>query len=150
MANLTIEQLSAFTGSPQSTDLIIIHDGTNAKKITYAELFNKIFSGSTSIQADGNRFNLTGSIIPTSNDTYDLGSAEYKFRDLYLGSSSLYLDTTQITESKWLDKPYLSSDPIPSTPNDTGAKGEIRYDDNFMYVCVLENTWKRFNIESAW
>ena len=34
MANLTIEQLTPFTGTPQSTDLIIIHDGTNAKITT--------------------------------------------------------------------------------------------------------------------
>jgi len=150
MANLTIEQLVSFTGTPQNTDLIIIHDGTDAKKITYAELFNKIFSGSTSLQADGTRFNLTGSIIPTTNDTFDLGSAEYKFRDLYLGSNSLYLGSTNISESSWLDTAYLSSSAIPSTPNDIGRKGEIRYGDDMMYVCVSENTWKRFSIESAW
>ncbi len=150
MANLTINQLTSFTGTPQSSDLIIIHDGTNARKITYAELFNKIFSGSTVLQADGTQFNLTGHIIPTTNDTYDLGSAEYKFRDLYLGSNSLYLGSTNISESSWLDTAYLSTTSIPSTPNDTGKKGEIRYDDNMMYVCISENTWKRFNIESAW
>ena len=33
----------------------------------------------------------SGHIIPSTNDTYDLGSAEYKFRDLYLGSSTLYM-----------------------------------------------------------
>ena len=44
MANLTIEQLTSFTGTPQNSDLIIIHDGNNAKKITYAELLTKIFT----------------------------------------------------------------------------------------------------------
>ena len=33
----------------------------------------------------------SGHIIPSTNNTYDLGSAEYKFRDLYLGSSTLYM-----------------------------------------------------------
>lgn len=150
MANLTIEQLTSFTGTPQNTDLIIIHDGNNAKKITYAELLTKIFSGSTSLQADGSQFNLTGHIIPTTNNAYDLGNAEYKFRDLYLSSNSLYLGSTSVSESDYLDKPILRNSAIPSNPNDTGTKGEIRYDDNYMYICILENTWKRFNIESAW
>lgn len=43
----------------------------------------------------GNNLYLSGSlnthIIPATNDTYDLGSPEYKFRDLYLGSSTLYM-----------------------------------------------------------
>lgn len=33
----------------------------------------------------------SGHIIPSTDDTYDLGSAEYKFRDLYLSSGTLYM-----------------------------------------------------------
>jgi hypothetical protein len=31
----------------------------------------------------------------------------------------------------------------PSSATDTGVLGEIRYDANYMYVCVATNTWKR-------
>lgn len=31
----------------------------------------------------------------------------------------------------------------PSSATDTGTLGEIRYDTNYMYVCVATNTWKR-------
>ncbi len=109
MANLTINQLTSFTGTPQSSDLIIIHDGTNARKITYAELFNKIFSGSTVLQADGTQFNLTGHIIPTTNDTYDLGSAEYKFRDLYLGSSTIHMGDQTVSDTNFEDNMVIKS-----------------------------------------
>jgi len=41
---------------------------------------------------------IAGHILPTVNDTYDLGSAEYKIRHLFLGNSSLWLgDETRIT-----------------------------------------------------
>jgi hypothetical protein len=41
---------------------------------------------------------ISGHILPTVNDTYDLGSAEYKIRHLFLGNSSLWLgDETRIT-----------------------------------------------------
>lgn len=34
---------------------------------------------------------ITGDLIPTSDIAYDLGSAQYRFRDLYLSSSSIWL-----------------------------------------------------------
>ena len=41
---------------------------------------------------------ISGHILPTVNDTYDLGSAEYKIRHLFLGNTSLWLgDETRIT-----------------------------------------------------
>ena len=150
MANLTIEQLTSFTGTPQSTDLIIIHDGDNAKKITYAELFNKIFSGSTSFQADGNRINLTGSIIPTVNSQYDLGSAEYKIRDLYLSSNSIHVGDKTLSETNIDDSMEIKNISIPSSPNSEGNKGDVVFDNTHMYVCVSTNTWKKILLDSNW
>ena len=41
----------------------------------------------------------SGSILPAVNDTYDLGSTNYQWRDLFLSSGSLYIDGTQIISS---------------------------------------------------
>jgi len=150
MANLTIEQLTSFTGTPQSTDLIIIHDGNNAKKITYAELLTKIFSGSTSLQADGSQFNLTGSIIPTTNDVYDLGSAEYKFRDLYLGASTIHIGDKTISETNVDDSMEIKNISVPTSPTSEGNKGDVVFDDTYMYVCISTNIWKRITLDSNW
>ena len=37
----------------------------------------------------------------------------------------------------------------PSNASDTGAPGEIRWDTNYIYVCVATDTWKRVAI-STW
>lgn len=150
MSNLTINQLTTFTGSPQNNDLIIIWDGTDARKITYAELFNQIFSGSTSLQCDGNRLNLTGSIIPTQNDQYDLGSAEYKFRDLYLGNNTLHMGDKSFNSTNIDDSMEIKNISIPSSPISEGNKGDVVFDNNFMYVCIDTNSWKRINLDSSW
>jgi hypothetical protein len=150
MANLTIEQLTSFTGTPQSTDLIIIHDGTNAKKITYGELFNKIISGSTELQADGSQFNLTGHIIPTVNSQYDLGSAEYKFRDLYLSSNSIHVGDQTLSETNIDDSMEIKNILIPSSSNSEGKKGDVVFDETHMYVCIDTNSWKRILLDSNW
>jgi hypothetical protein len=39
---------------------------------------------------------ISGSLIPSANATYDLGSAAYKFKDLYLSGSSLFLNQTSM------------------------------------------------------
>jgi len=150
MANLTIEQLTSFTGTPQNSDLIIIHDGNNAKKITYAELLTKIFSGSTQLVATGDTFSLTGHIIPTSNATYDLGSAEYKFRSLYLHNSTMYLGETAFSETNVEDSMEIKNISVPTSPTSEGNKGDVVFDDNFMYVCISQNSWRRINIDTSW
>jgi len=40
---------------------------------------------------------IAGHLIPDTDVTYDLGSSTFKFRDLYLSGTSIYLDTNTIT-----------------------------------------------------
>ena len=42
---------------------------------------------------------LSGSILPSVDNTYDLGSAEYQWRDVYISSGSLYIDGTKVLSS---------------------------------------------------
>jgi hypothetical protein len=41
----------------------------------------------------------SGSIIPAIDNTYDLGSLEYQWRDIYVSSGSLYIDGTKVLSS---------------------------------------------------
>ncbi len=36
---------------------------------------------------------MTSAIIPDTNDAYDIGSAEYKIRDLYVSDTTIYTDS---------------------------------------------------------
>jgi hypothetical protein len=38
---------------------------------------------------------------------------------------------------------------VPTTSSSTGAKGQVAYDSNFIYICVAQNTWIRANIQST-
>jgi hypothetical protein len=42
---------------------------------------------------------LSGSILPATDNTYDLGSATYQWRDIYVSSGSLYIDGTKVLSS---------------------------------------------------
>ena len=37
----------------------------------------------------------------------------------------------------------------PSSATDTGVKGQVAYDTNYIYVCVATDVWKRVSI-STW
>lgn len=37
----------------------------------------------------------------------------------------------------------LSNTAPPASASGTGRKGELRYDGNYLYICVATNTWKR-------
>jgi hypothetical protein len=64
------------------------------------------------------------------------GSSDVVYRVDYLGNvtlKSIRLTTLNIA---------------PTSSTDTGVLGEIRYDANYMYVCVATNTWKRTQFTS--
>jgi len=46
------------------------------------------------------------------------------------------------------DKLRLRSSKTPSSASDTGNPGEICWDENYIYVCVATNTWKRAALSS--
>lgn len=43
----------------------------------------------------------------------------------------------------------IEADKTPASASDTGVTGQIAWDDNYIYVCVATDTWKRAAI-STW
>lgn len=64
-------------------------------QITYETLT----SGNTLQGNSGISGTVTGSLIPDSNEEYDLGSPTNKFRDLYLSGNTLYMGSDPVTVS---------------------------------------------------
>ncbi|WJE87929.1 hypothetical protein YFHUAIHA_CDS0056 [Phage C48C1] len=57
-------------------------------------------SGLTGISGGGSSTvsgTVDGHLIPDTNSAYDLGSAEYKFRHLYLSNNSLYAESGRLS-----------------------------------------------------
>ena len=90
------------------TDLGIT-DGTSGQVLTTdgngSFTFTTVTSSGSSNYGDANvaaylNTNLDTAIIPDTNSVYDLGSAEYKFRDLYLSSNSIHLGEALITSTE--------------------------------------------------
>jgi hypothetical protein len=54
--------------------------------------FNNVdISGTLNASNSNNTINYSSHLIPTTNDTFDIGSAEYKVRDLYVADNSIFI-----------------------------------------------------------
>ncbi|MDB4335255.1 hypothetical protein OAA05_00270 [bacterium] len=118
----TTSQHSSFTGLAGEITIdtdkntIVVHDGSTAGGIPLAKssevtalggaditdvvagsgLTGGATSGSATISLDYG--NLAGSLVPSANVTYDLGSLANQWRDIYVGPGSLYVNGTKVLE----------------------------------------------------
>ena len=90
-----------------------------------------VVTNATSITSTDFVGNLTGDL--TGNVTGDL-----------TGNVTGNADTATTTDR------IIGNSNIPSTTGDTGTAGEIRYDtaNEFLYVCINTNTWRRVSLSS--
>jgi hypothetical protein len=65
-------------------------DSIESKSGSYATTGSNLFKGTQTH---------SGSILPSVDNTYDLGSATYQWRDVYISSGSLYIDGTKVLSS---------------------------------------------------
>lgn len=63
-------------------------DGTTSGNVTIASYANIQFGAATA----------GGHVLPAADDTYDLGSTSYRWRDLYVGPGSLYVNNKKVLE----------------------------------------------------
>lgn len=93
---ITTSGLSSSVGSLSSsiatTDLNQSNrlDSIEGKTGSYATTGSNIFIGNQTH---------SGSIIPSVDNTYDLGSSTHQWRDVYISSGSLYIDGTKVISS---------------------------------------------------
>jgi filamentous hemagglutinin len=85
--------ISSSIGSLSSS--IALTDVSQSNRLTtiegnYATTGSNLFKGSQTI---------SGSIIPSVDNLYDLGSSTHQWRDVYISSGSLYIDGTKVLGS---------------------------------------------------
>ena len=93
------------TGSIEADEFIVGSAGTPS--ITSAT--NIDVSASADINFIAQNINITGDILPSVTEVYDLGSADYRFKDLYLSGSTIDLGGTLITKNSNGNIEFLDS-----------------------------------------
>ena len=121
--------LAVFATSPTFTTSVVAGTATFSAFNTTATTLNiggaatalnlGAATGTTTIN---NSLAVSGHVLPTTNIAYDLGSATYRFRDLYLSGNTINLGTSTISGSATgITLTSLNSTPIGATTASTGA-----------------------------
>ena len=76
-----------FTEAPASGDVIDVRTITTTTTVT-----SLTGAGGANIEADSN-IEVTGDLLPTTTETYDLGSDSLRWNDLYLSGTTIHLGT---------------------------------------------------------
>jgi len=97
--------------STATANQILSWDGAD-----YAWVADQTGAGSTYGDTDVATYlngNLDSHIIPDTNATYDIGSAEYKIRHLYLSSTSMYMGDNDVPIQLSADEKSLAINSVP-------------------------------------
>jgi len=85
-----LDSLNTYTASVSSASLVTSIENLTSVTASYATTGSNLFRGTQTH---------SGSIVPATDNTYDLGSPTYQWRDIYVSSGSLYIDGTKVLSS---------------------------------------------------
>ena len=85
-----LDSLNTYTASVSSASLVTSIENLTSVTASYATTGSNLFVGTQTH---------SGSIVPATDNTYDLGSPTYQWRDIYVSSGSLYIDGTKVLGS---------------------------------------------------
>lgn len=162
MADKFISQLNAATLS--KSDFVAVDNSTTTGKTSVGELLahaSGISSDSAYILCSDSSTNMavSGHYIPVTNSDYDLGSAEYKIRHLFLSDNSIFMgdlgnkigvqdDQIAFTlQDEQVVNPTMKVS-VPPNSNHPAKAGSFAFDAQYFYVCFQDNQWARLSIAS--
>ena len=87
--------------------------------------------GDLVITPSGGDISIVGNLLPSANDTYDLGSSSYRFKDAYLGGDTLHIGTS-LTDEGTIG--YNTSTNILAFGTDATTQGDIAFFTDDLYL----------------
>ena len=134
-----ISRLTNDSGYLTATD---INNGTFTVDVNNTgDLIGSVFADDSTVMIDSilAAVNLDqtirGNVKPFQDSTWDLGGSSNKFKDLYLsGKANGTIVATAGT--------------APTASGDAGDVGEIRFDDNYIYIKTSGSGWRRAPLEN--
>jgi hypothetical protein len=128
-----------FTSNAGGTNTQIQFNDAN----TFAGSANLTFDKTTNTFSTGNinsyNINVTGNIIPSSNNTFSLGSEDFYFKDVYIGPGSLYINGQKVLEQTD-NTIVVSADPNKILRLSTSGTGSIELFPEGTGVVAIDGT----------
>lgn len=142
LSNASGTSVSAGTGITKSgTTLSIGQDVATTANVT----FNNVdVDGTLTI---GGTTTTSGSILPDSDQAYDLGSSSYQWRDVYVGPGSLYVNGQKVLEDS-SGTIVVSADSDQNLQMKTAGSGDIEFNPSGTGVIQVKGTLQMLDGEN--
>lgn len=142
LSNASGTSVSAGTGITKSgTTLSIGQDVATTANVT----FNNVdVDGTLTI---GGTTTTSGSILPDSDQAYDLGSASYQWRDVYVGPGSLYVNGQKVLEDS-SGTIVVSADSDQNLQMKTAGSGDIEFNPSGTGIVQVKGTLQMLDGEN--
>jgi hypothetical protein len=114
-----------FAEAPISTDVI------EARTVVTATSLNQIADNNTFVQANDSAPNIVANVNGSTVLTLTSSNATFTGNIIGTGSVASIINST------------------PASSSASGVKGQIAYDNNYVYICVATNSWIRADISAS-
>jgi hypothetical protein len=91
-----------------------------------------------------------GHLLPSTNASFDIGSAEKKVRHLFLSDNSLTVGSQTISEDNLKRNLRLVDRTPPTNATAQGEMGQCIINENHLYACTATNQWVRLQLQREW
>jgi hypothetical protein len=86
----------------------------------------------------------------TDFDRLQFGGTTNAFPSIRRNSADIQIRLADNSAYSTMDAQHRLQGTAPTTPTGSGTAGDMRYDDNYIYICTATNTWKRTPITGGW
>ena len=136
MTDKKVSELSAITTTADDDFLPIVDNSETTgknKKITLSQIKDHVSLSYLEDSSTTGVTSMSGHIIPDTNSAYDLGSAEFKIRHLYLSSNTLHVGNSSISAKDNGDLDVAGLDSSSDVIVDDPTKGVVLKSPNGHY-----------------
>jgi hypothetical protein len=114
-----------------ASEAILAYNAWQAGTSTYANVAGDVTGTTTAKVARWAEYPAVTNVSPALSNAYDLGSLEMPFRDLYLGSNSIYMGGMKVFS---VSNGQIIVDTVMILPSTTNGQGAVAYDDMTNWV----------------
>jgi len=122
----------------------------NAGSVIIPNAYNFFWSSRSSLGSSADGIIRITNNAETDFDRLQFGGTTNVFPAIKRSGTDLQIRLADNSAYSTMDAQHRLQGTAPTTPTGSGTAGDMRYDNDYIYICTATNTWKRTAITGGW